>query len=69
MTKSKLINVHDNRNVMIILKIKKYKTKVKQEMSEKPVMLCGKVMKIIQYDRYLGEAIRSSLKESLFLAS
>ena len=53
MAESKLINFHEDKSGIIMIGNKKFQKKMKKEMAEKPLMFCGKEMKIFQQENIL----------------
>ena len=63
---SKLLDFNHDKSVLIVMGSKKNKKKIDEDMKNYPLTLCGRVMKITNSEKYLGDMIDSGgLAESV----
>ena len=63
---SKILDFNLDKSCVIIIGSKKRKAEIESELQEHPLMLCGKEMKNVSMEKYLGDMISSAgLSESV----
>ena len=67
MAESKLLDYNEGKSRMIFFGGRKFKKKMKEELTRQPVMFCGKPMQVFESERYLGDFLGSSVPQSVFL--
>ena len=67
MAESKLLDYNEGKSGMIVFGGRKFKKKIKEELTKNPVMFCGKPMTVFESERYLGDYLGSSVSQSVFL--
>ena len=61
----KLLSLHDDKSVCMIMGANKARRKIQQELEENPLKLYGKRMQVVESLKYLGDNLAPSLSESV----
>ena len=67
MAESKILDFNLDKCCLVIMGNKKFRKRIKHEMDANPVIFCGKSIKTLESEKYLGDYFGVSLPESVFI--